>query len=146
MTKVARIVNPEAFSTEAVQTLFKRAFKGSLLPGLDEAPAEYVQLMMSPLNAFFVGAEEGEMQALAIVMLPPCKLALGPQVFHFASFGSAKLKDAVIQAVVDFVLKSGYTSFWALNLSKKQNAVWARAFKKAGQINMVGSIAEFKIG
>ncbi len=146
MPKVVRIVNPEAFATEAVQTLFKRASKGALLPGLEEAPAEYVQLMMSPLSGFFIGAEDGEMKALAIVMLPPSKLALGPQVFHFASFGSAKLKDAVIQAVVDFVLKSGYTSFWAVNLSRKQNAVWARAFKKAGQINVVGSIAEFKIG
>lgn len=149
MAHVARLQNPTVLEKGPVRELFVRAFDGyPLLPaGFEDAAEDFQKLLPAPHVGVFVGAEKGQFKGLAVVLLPVDKSVPVPQVFHFYTEGrSVALRDALVGAVVDFVVQSGYSTFWAINMTRKADTVWARAFRKAGTAKRLGSVMEFGVG
>ncbi len=147
MIQVARLNNPQALLAPPMQELFRKAFDGNpMIAGIDEVPEEYVRLLANPNVGFFVGVEKGEFKGLVLVELPGSPLAKMPNVLHFANFGTSKLRDALVQAALDFIVQAGYTRFATINLTGRGDAVHKRLFKKVGEAKALGSVLEYRIG
>ena len=147
MIQVVRLNNPKALLAPPMQELFRKAFDGNpLIAGIDDAPGEYVRVVTNPAVGLFVGVEKGEFKGLVLVELPGSPLAKMPNVLHFANFGTAKLRDALIQAALDFIVQAGYTRFVTINLTGRGDAVHNRLFKKVGKAKPLGSVLEYRIG
>ena len=147
MARVVRVTNPEAFQVPEVKDLFVRSFKDNPFLDLsDEKLAEFAVLVLDPRVGVFVAGEKGEMVGLVIVMLPKSKLDKMPHIPHFANFGTGKSRDALINAMLDFMLESGYTRFWGINATGKGDEAYLKVFKLAGKATRIGSMLEFEIG
>ena len=146
MTKVIRLRNPAAFEKEDIKVLFDRAFKDT--PNVNY-PAFWALLpfMVRDENCgIFLGIEKGKFKGLVIGELPSNEVLPLPTVIQFANFGSAKCKNGLVDAVVDFFVSAGYTEFLALNVTGEADEAWARLFKKAGEAERIASLMKFKIG
>jgi hypothetical protein len=146
MTKVIRLRNPAAFEQQDINVLFDRAFK-------DTSNINYPAFWkLMPLLAqdekcgIFVGVEKGKFEGLVIGELPSNEVLPLPTVIQFANFGSAKCRNGLVDAVVDFFVSAGYTEFLALNVTKEPDEAWSRLFRKAGEAERVASLMKFKIG
>ncbi len=146
MTRIVRLTNPEAFGRAEVQRLFEKAFENNALATFEEAAPELVGIAADPLVAMLIGAEKGKLRALSIACLPRSTLTPFPTVYHFYNAGSAKLREALIDATVDFFLQAGYTRFLAMNTTGASDEAYAKLFRKAGEAKRVYSVLEFKVG
>lgn len=146
MTRVVRLTNPEAFKRDEVQALFREAFESNMMATYDKAIGELVAISSDPLVALLVGAEKGELRGLVIACLPRSTLTATPSVYHFYNSGSAKLREALVKATVDFFLEAGYTRFWAINTLGDNDEAYAKLFRSAGEARRLGSFLEFSIG
>jgi hypothetical protein len=146
MTRIVRLTNPAAFERAEVQDLFQKAFETNALVKFEDATEELVLLTADPLVAMLIGAEKGKLAGLSIAILPHSRLAPLPAVYHFYSGGSAKLREALIDATVDFFLQAGYTRFWATNMTGDSDEAYVKLFRKAGKAERVCSMLVFKIG
>lgn len=148
MVDVVTLSNPEAMLREDVQDLFRRAFpEGGLVApdGFDSVAEDFVKLVLDNNSEVLVAADKTGLKGLAIILYPDSPIIPTPQVFHLYCQGSFRAKDTLVQAVVDKVREKGYTRMWAINGTGKPDAVWARAFRKAGQPKPVGSVMEFDL-
>ena len=146
MAKVVRLTNPVAFKRTEVQELFKSAFESNPIAEYDQVIGELVALPADPMVGMFIGAEKGKLAALCIACLPRSALTPVPSVYHFYNAGSAKLREALIAATVDFFLEAGYTRFWTINATGKSDEAHAKLFRSAGEAKRIGSFLEFAIG
>ncbi len=146
MTRVVRLTNPEAFKRPEVQELFKAAFENNQMTTYDQAIGELVALTTDPLVGLLIGAEKGKLKALCIVCLPRSSLAATPSVYHFYNSGSAKLRETLMSAAVDFFLEAGYTRFWTINATGRTDEAHEKLFRNAGEVKRIGSFLEFQIG
>ncbi len=146
MTRIVRLTNPAAFDRPEVQRLFTRAFETNPLADYPESEAELRQAATAEHVAMLIGAEKGKLRALAIACLPLSTLTPLPTVYHFYNRGSAILRDALVDAVVDFFLQSGYTRFLAVNGTGRSDKAYAKLFSRAGEVQQIGSMLEFKVG
>ena len=146
MARVVRLTNPEAFKREEVQDLFRAAFEANPMADYEKALGELTALPADPLVGLFIGAEAGKLQGLSIACLPRSALTPVPSVYLFYNDGSAKLRDALVKATVDFFLEAGYTTFWAINTASENDEAYGKLFHKAGKALRIGSFLEFSIG
>ena len=146
MTRIVRLTNPEAFGRAEVQSLFEKAFETNALATYEEAAPELKAVAADPLVAMLIGAEKGKLRALSIACLPRSALTPLPTVYHFYNGGSAKLREALIHATVDFFMEAGYTRFFAMNTTGASDEAYAKLFRKAGEAERVYSVLEFKVG
>lgn len=146
MARVVRLTNAGAFEREEVRALFAAAFKDSGIVDFELAFEELKQSTTDPNVALLIGAEKGKLQALSVAILPRSALAPAPSVYRFYNVGSAKLREALVKATVDFFLEAGYTHFWGVNATEADDKVYARLFRSVGEAKKRGSILEFKIG
>ena len=146
MARVVKLTNPEAFKRPEVQALFEAAFKDNALAEYDTALAELVALPADPMVGLFVGAEKGALKGLCIACLPRSALTPTPSVYHFYNAGSAKLREALISATVDFFIEAGYTRFWTINATGRSDEAHAKLFRSVGEAKRLGSFLEFAIG
>lgn len=147
MATVARLTDPKVLLNLKVQDLFRAAFMDNpIVPeGFDANAGEFVRMVQSPGTHVLLGADDGELRGLAIVVMPQDKLVGKPQVFHFYCDKSLPLRKALIRKVVDTVLQNGYTTFYAMNATDKPDSVWARTFRLAGEAVRKASVMEFTI-
>lgn len=145
--RIARITDPNHLMISEVIDLFNEAFSSAdVLPGdFIEYLPEFSKMVTLKRICILLGEEGGVLAGLAVVILPSDRLVPLPQVYHFYNRGSAKMRDCLIEGVVDFVRKGGYKRFRAINLSGRSNDAWKKVFKKAGSIRPVGDIMEFSI-
>lgn len=146
MTKVVRLTNPAAFEQDEVQELFKSAFESNPLADFVKARAELATLPSDPMIGLFIGAEKGALLGLVIACLPRSTLTPVPSVYHFYNAGSAKLRELLLSTMVDFFLQAGYTRFWAINTTGRDDEAYMKLFRSAGEASRVGGFLEFKIG
>lgn len=146
MANVVRVQNPKILGVKEIQELFTKAFEDNPFTSFEDAAEDVVGLVANPQVGVFIGAEKGEFKGLAIVILPTNKLSPQPQVYQFASFGSATLRSTLIKTVVDFIVESGYTRFVTWNVTGSSDAAYIKLFKAAGMSKKVGSLMAFEIG
>ncbi len=146
MTRIVRLTNPAAFDRPEVQRLFTRAFETNSLADYPESEAELRQAATAENVAMLIGAEKGKLRALAIACLPLSTLTPLPTVYHFYNRGSAMLRNALVDAVVDFFLQAGYTRFLAINETGRSDKAYAKLFSRAGEAQRISSMLEFKVG
>lgn len=146
MSRVVRLTNPEAFKQEEVQAHFRAAFEKNPMADFETALGELVALPSDPMVAMLIGAEKGKLKGLVIACLPRSALTPIPNVYHFYNAGSAKLREALVKATVDFFLEAGYTRFWAINTAGDNDEAYMKLFRSAGEARRVGSFLEFSIG
>ncbi len=146
MIRVVRLTNPGAFEQDEVKKLFTKAFETNSLTNFEDAAAELAGIATDPLVAILIGAEKGKMRALAIACLPRSTLTPFPTVYHFYNNGSAKLRNALVDATVDFFLEAGYTRFLAINTTGRSDEAYKKLFHRAGEAERISSMLEFKVG
>ncbi len=146
MAKVVRLTNPAALERDEVQALFRAAFENNPLADFDQVRPELAALPADPMIGLFIGAEKGALLGLVVACLPRSTLTPAPSVYHFYNAGSAKLREALVSAMVDFFLEAGYTRFWAINTTGRDDEPYMKLFRSAGEAQRIGSFLEFKIG
>ena len=145
---VINIRNPKALLTDNLQELLGRAFPGTdgILPPFAELKSEIATFIHHPKIGVMVGIDDnGDLNSFSLVMLPTTKIAPHPQILYFYSAGDDKLREATVQAVVDFVRENGYDTLWAINMTHRNDAAWQKLFQKGGKSRRIGSIMEVKI-
>jgi hypothetical protein len=147
MAQVARLTDPNTLLRPEVQDLFTRAFAGGdiIEGGFERAVEDIVRLITNPGNIVLVGAEDGQLRGLAILVMPSDKICDKPQIFHFYIDNSLPMRKAMIQKIVDTMLAAGYTKWWAINHTNRPDSVWARMFRSAVTSKRVGSIMEMTV-
>ncbi len=145
---IARLTNPAAFDRPEVERLFTRAFEHNPLASFPECKEELRVAAGAEHVAILIGAEEGKLHSLAIACLPLNALTPLPTVYFFYhnKKGSALLRNALVDAVVDFFLQSGYTRFLAINETGRSDEAYGKLFRRAGETQRIGSRLEFKVG
>lgn len=144
--RVVRLTNPQAFARPEVQELFKKAFESNKMADFEDVMEELVLTAPDPMVGMFIGAEQGLLRGLCIACLPRSRLTPVPSVYHFYSTGTAKLREALVSATVDFFLEAGYTRFWTINATERSDEAHAKLFRSAGEAKRIGSFLEFAIG
>lgn len=104
-------------------------------PPSDPSWRELVLAVESQKAAVWVGGTD-KIQGLLIIYLPITALFPLPFVAHFEVKPDAPrgLKQDLVQVGVDFMRDRGYNRFWAFNTSGAPDSVWARSFKRAGNV------------
>ena len=146
MPKVIRLQNPNALSSPEFRAFLKRSVKRGALLGDDALVELLLTRMAVPTFAALVGVEAGKFKAITLVTLPETVSQSLPYVAHFYNEGSAALRDAVLKAMVDFIIQGGYTKFLAVNLADRDFKAWAKVFEKAGKATELGRLVEFEVG
>lgn len=146
MARVVRLTNPAAFDQPEVSDLFNAAFAGNPMTDFEAARGDLERAALDPNVALFIGAEKGALKGLSIACLPRNTLTPVPSVYHFYNAGSAKLREALVKATVDFFLEAGYTRFWAINTAGEDDEAYGKLFRSAGEAKRIGSFLEFNIG
>lgn len=145
--RVARIVSAEALEHPAIEALFERMFSVDPFAKWAEAKETVLWMLGQPSTVAFLAVAGGEPVGAAMLQLPTSHLLPIPSVSHFYVDGRrSAVKNALIDAVVDFIAGSGYTRFVALNMSKLNDTAWKRVFREAGKARVVCSLMEFTIG
>ena len=143
---VIRLQNPNALVSPEFRAFLKRSVKREALLGEDDLLGVLHSGMSSPNFAALVGVEGGAFKALTLVTLPSQPAQPQPYVQHFYNEGTAALRDALLEAMVDFIVQGGYTKFLAVNLADRDFKAWAKTFQKAGKSTELGRLVEFEVG
>ena len=145
--QVIRARNPAVFKHPEVEALMRRAFLDRPASiDFDKAQADFEALINDERTGAFIGVDDDAVIcAVGIIMLPQNALVSVPQALVMYNEGPAAVKNAVLDAVVDFVKQAGYTTYWALNRTGRDDAVWARAFRRAGDATKIASVMQFEV-
>lgn len=147
---VFELKNAQALLAPGVQAFFKKVFKpgeNMMIPlGFEENPQPVVNAVNQPTQAIFIGVEAGEWKGMAWMGLPDGVANTEPFCAYFFNEGKAATRDALLAAMVDFVLQNGYTSYVALNSSGREDAAWLKTFRKAGEPTKVATVYRFVVG
>ena len=142
---VIRLVHPASFQLIDIQNLVADAFEsldGTIDP--DQLMGTLTSLVTNP-DACILAAQE-DMKWKGFVMITPALMFLEPQVFHFYTAGSSKLRKAMIDSVVAWVKERGYNGFWTSNINgEEKDSAFKRLFKRAGPARKMGSIFRFEV-
>ena len=137
---IIQLRNPEALTLQPIRDLFARAFEANKPVTFEAFMSEIVPHFSNPHFAILLGREDNVFKALAIVVSPASQLAPLPQVFYFYNEGSANLRNTLTDAIVEWVKEQGYNGVDVVNWSPGSDKVWARAFRRAGKMENIGSM------
>lgn len=143
---VYRIANPTAFTVPgivnlALKVLEKEVQKDKVCAAL----AALTTSVDSPYTGLFVGEENGEFRALALMFLPPNALHTTPQWHGLYNFGSEALGKAVVSEVVKFCQQNGYNKFSIISRSGTNSEVYGRKWAWVGKTKTLGTMVEFTL-
>lgn len=145
--RVLRISNPAALALAEMQELLQAAFASGRPVDAATALRGLEPLLGRPQLAFLVAFDdEFKPRGLAIVTFPTTPLAPAPQVYHFYFKGPAKLRQLLVDAVVEVTTEMGYNRFQAANWNVGQDAAFKRLFRRAGKAKELGTAFEFEVG
>ena len=143
---VIRLQNPNALASPEFRAFLKRSVQRGALISLDDLLQGLTQRLADPNFAVLVGFEDGQFQGLVLLGLPTSVWQPSPYIYHFYNGGKVALRDALLKAMVDFVVQAGYTKFLAVNLADRDFKAWAKVFRKAGKATELGRLVEFEVG
>jgi len=136
---IIRLRNPEALALQPIRDLFARAFESQTPVSFEVFMPAIEPYLSSPDVAVLVGREDNAYKAVTIALMPGSALFPFPQVYHFYNEGSAKLRNRLIDALVEWVKEQGYNSLHVAKWSDGPDKVWKRAFSRAGRFEKLGS-------
>ena len=142
---VYEIRNPATFTTEPIQQLFVRAFKGDRPTSASIALREFVVMCELPHVSVMVGEEEGELHGLIIGFGNTSGLYPWPRTYHIFNEGSFKLRDLLIKKMAARYREWGYNRHIAVNMSGRSDATWLRSLRRAGMAERLGSAFLFTL-
>ncbi len=144
---VIRLRNPLALRDPTLKALFVRAFRNEHVHvDMDKAWPDIENMVTDgKFYGVFLGLENGLPKACCFVSLPRSLLFPYPQFMNLYSEGSHKTAEACGLAAVDFMKAAGYNKAWAMNASGREDPVWLRVWRKAGDWKLIGSLAECKL-
>lgn len=137
--QVITVANPKVLDLPGVQKEIlvwsdNASFVSHLAASMDQGRA-----------ALILGStKEDDVEGLAVVFLPDV-FDDYPWVVHFHNRGGRELTKHMVASVLDFVQKSGYTGYKALNQSGHPDKVWLRIFQDGGQPSHLGSAYFFDL-
>lgn len=122
--------------------------KALLAPGGFASVEDWVRgIIASPETHVSVTVEKGRFVGFVLIIFPDNPaVSPYPIVSHIFNRGTLASREALIQAVLDAMVRGGYTKFVALNASKLADARWKKAFASAGSITKAATMFEFEIG
>jgi len=141
---IFRVTNARFLTSEPMVELFHKAYEDYTLSKAEGALAGLIPQIAAPTTGVFVGEEEGELKALAIIFLPSGPLYDVPQVHHFYNAGSTRLRTHLLTEMVGFVKDAGYNRWWAINQGGSDKA-YERLARPFGQMKVIGSIIEVEL-
>lgn len=145
---VIQLRRPQALLIPDIQALLGRALaSANLAPnGLDSVAKDLFDLVTDDYQFMFLGEEHGKFQSVVFGHLPVGNLYPYPTVVLFYNEGSRALSRHTRDALMDFLLSSGYTRAMAINLTGRSDAVWARGLAPEGaRAQILGSFASFEV-
>ncbi len=142
---VIRLVHPDSFQLIDIQNLVHNAFESiDDVIDTEQLMNSMVDFVLKDNICILAGQEDYKWKGLAIVTESP--LYREPQVFHFYSSGSSKLRKAMIESVVEWVKEQGYNGFWTSNINgEEKDSAFKRLFKRAGTPQKMGTIFRFEV-
>ena len=143
MLRVLRVQN--AATLEGQEAFLTRAFASTpFFAPYSELKADLEFMVEDPHFIVLLGLWKEKPVGLVIASLPRSKMQLSPQVTLFYNEGPRRVARAMTEAGHALLEEAGYRSFWALNLSRADDALWQRTFSAAGQeAHKLGSLMEF---
>ena len=154
-----RIRTSDALHDPDVVSLFDRAFAAELPADSDSILSELETIIEEDYTLVGIARERNcfttihpvtgkdyDLVGLVITFLPVDGFNKFPVVYQFYSVGSNKMRNMMIDAVVDWVKENGYNKFLASNFTKRPDCLWKRLFRRAGKLEKVGSIYMFDVG
>lgn len=146
---VVNLREPKALLIPQIQQLIHRAVDAGtfLAPGgFDTIAQDLFNFTTDPTQFMFLGAEAGEMKAIAAGFLPVGNLFPYPTIVMFYNEGTRALSRAVQDEVMDFIVTQGYTRMLAVNTSGRADDVWQRALTPSdAKSERVGSLVLFEV-
>lgn len=122
--------------------LLLRAIEATQAPTVN-AQAYYDEIaahIASPARGVFVGFDEHDPKAVAVVILPTSPMMMGPQV-PLAYSESRALSTAVGVRVRDWLHQAGFDRFFCVNF-KHDDKAYARVFGHVGEFRAAGTFFE----
>ena len=143
MLRVLRVQDPSGL--EGQEAFLERAFASTpFYPPYSEIRPDLEYMAADPHFILLLGLYNEETVGLVVASLPRSKMQLLPQVTLFYNEGPRVVAKAMTEAGHTLLEEAGFKSFWALNLSRADDALWQRAFSVAGQKpRRLGSLVEF---
>ena len=142
---VHRIENPAAFGVPAIVRLFGQAFAAGYPAPAPQVIMEMRRLIGMESLAVFYGSVDAEPRALAIVMVPSSPLFPLPQVYHFFNKGPARLRNLLLDAMVDWTREKGYTGLMVANWTGQSDEKFERGFRRIGSFERIGSAYKIEV-
>lgn len=145
--QVLRAQNPALLAHPHAQEFIAKVAKTTIFAGTDPQIllVEVAKMFVDPSFGVFIAIDQGKLKGLVVVSLPKDALLPVPQIPIFYAEGKGT-KEALIHAGIEWGVNMGYNRFWAINISGRSDALWQRAFERAGSAKRVGSIMEFAVG
>lgn len=142
-----QVLTQDAFDHPEIGPFLLRAVEANKAPNPEEVLQEVrARLNTDPYLAVFVGVDEAGKFGMSVLLLPSSHFAPGPQVLSIYNEGAHSTVRELIEEMKKFVEMNGHKKLVGINLSGRDDAVWARAFRAAGPATMIGTWYEFQWG
>lgn len=148
---VLHLTEPKALANPKLIAFLRKVLtSGVLLTEINfDTPAvaeEIFHYVNDPDHFIVLGMENGEFTSLALGFFSSSALAPLPTIGIFYNEGSAEVRQAVSQELLDIVTERGYTEVLALNTTGRHDRAWAKVVGAAGTYHeAVGSLVKFKV-
>lgn len=139
-THITRLTNPYALDIPEVRGLFEKAFKNDIPAPVDGVLEELHSLVLRPEVLCLIGWEDMNAKGLLITRLPSSKMVVQPQVYHFYNSGSAKLRNKIVTATLDWVKENGYNTLLMANWTGANDKTFERIVSKGNEMFRIGSL------
>ncbi len=142
MLRVLRVADKETLAE--VEGLLERAFASTVFyRPFAEVRADLENAVEDPHFILLIGFWWDVPVGAVSASLPRNALQLVPMVTLFYNEGPRTVARAMTEAGHALLEEAGYRSFWALNLSRADDALWQRTFSAGGQkARKLGSLME----
>lgn len=142
--RVVRVRRPETIADPRVATLIGRAILGVDYPGTtpEALYAEWAGQVHLDTLGLFIGFEENNPRAIAVIILPSSHAMIAPQALLVYSEGKPELARRIGKRVRVWLMENGFNKLLGVNLYR-DDEVFMRGFRHIGRAKRLGSLLEF---
>lgn len=145
--EVFELEREDLLDTWLVGSAVRKAFSANSVfqLGLDEQLTGVRKLLASGgYYRILLGVEDDEILSLALLIVPDLADDNPAQVAHFWNAGSSRLRGRMVDAILALLRAEGHMRVWAVNHTGAPDSVWGRMFRRAGEVERIGSIMEVR--